>query len=135
MESTVLLNSLCYSLEVNDSSAAAGSVGGEVALAPLAGRTYQPSGTLLPTEMATNPSALPPVGTRRYAPANGLVANNQIWKSLWLVYLHERTVRKKTGEPNEKWETRIFLNFDETLVNAKIISNTNSIKIDIAQCF
>ena len=31
---------------------------------------------------------------------------------------------KKTWGPNEKWKTKTFLNFDETLVNAKIISNT-----------
>ena len=30
----------------------------------------------------------------------------------------------KLGGPNKKWKTKIFLNFDETLVNAKIISNT-----------
>ena len=34
-----------------------------------------------------------------------------------------------------KNKTRIFQNFDKTLVNAKINSNTKSVKIVIAQCF
>ena len=46
--------------------------------------------------------------------------------------MHERTVRKKLGEgANKKLKTRIFLNFNETLVNAKkIISNIKLLSKD-----
>ena len=44
--------------------------------------------------------------------------------------IHERTVRKTTGGPNEKLKTRVFLNFNETLVNAKNINNIKLLSKD-----
>ena len=43
--------------------------------------------------------------------------------------------RKQTGGPNEKWKTKIFLNFDETLDSAKIISNTKLLSKDYWKFF
>ena len=42
---------------------------------------------------------------------------------------------KNNGGANEKGKTKIFLNFDKTLVNAKIISNTKLLSKDYWKCF